>query len=173
MNHQKSKLLQNTVRSLAGLLVIPCLCVGSATPLAATEPTTQTHTAALDDLGESARAAEQTCEFFSSPQRYNTRRIGADGLEIEDGAGTAGTNEATNTTIVIGRQPNHPYKVIVPGDDTESLYILRTCILDAFISRARFGPYIHIGSFERRNQAERLRRILTREGYPARVIYQR
>lgn len=149
---------------LTGLVIIPCLLVGSATPLPATEPTT--HSAAIED----STTAEHTCEFFSSPQRYNTQRIGADGREIEN---SESTGAGTGTTIVIGPQPNRPYQVIIPGDDAAELHILRACILDAFISRARFGPYIHTGSFGSRREAEGLKRILTREGYPARVIYRR
>lgn len=124
----------------------------------------QPHAAAI----ESPITTEQTCEFFSTPQRYNTQYIGADGREVE-----AAESATTETTIVIGPQASRPYQVIVPGGDMASLYILRTCILDAFVSQARFGPYLHMGSFESRNEAEGLKRILTREGYPARVIYRR
>lgn len=149
----------NPISLLTRLMLIPCLLIGSNTPLQAT----QTAAAVEGEI-----TAEQTCEFFSAPQRYNTQHIDAEGREIEEA-----NSAATESTIVIGLQPNRPYQVIVPGSDEASLTILRTCILDAFVSQARFGPYIHIGSFSDRSDAESLKRILTREGYPARVFYRR
>ncbi|MEL7401236.1 MAG: hypothetical protein AAFN68_11805, partial [Pseudomonadota bacterium] len=155
--------------TLIGLMLVSSLLAGSAvllsaSKLQATEPVVQMRSA----LSEGAIAAEQTCEFFSSPQRYNTQYLGADGREVE-----ALESAATVTTIVIGQQSSRPYQVVIPGGDVAMLRSLRSCILDAFASQARFGPYLHMGSFGRRRDAEGLKRILTREGYRARVIYRR
>ena len=100
-------------------------------------------------LGSSAAA----CTFFSIPQRYNTQTV--DGV------------------VVIGAQRNHPYQVVVTETDAASLQDIQACILDAFLTTSRFGPYIQVASFESRSDAEGLRKILRGEGYSARVVYQR
>lgn len=100
-----------------------------------------------------SQPAEATCTFFSVPQRYNTQTV--DGV------------------IVIGEQRNRPYRVVVLGDDEETLRRIQACVLDAFATRSKFGPFIQVGSFDRRQDAEALRRILRREGYNTRVTYQR
>jgi hypothetical protein len=99
-----------------------------------------------------ATPSDAACEFFSSPQRYNTQTNG--------------------DVIVIGAQLDRPYHVIVTGDNETTLAGIRSCILDAFISQSHLGPYIQVGSFDRRSDAETIKRILRQEGYRARVIYQ-
>jgi len=93
------------------------------------------------------------CTFFSVPQRYNTQSV--DGV------------------IVIGEQRDRPYRVIVTGADEAALQSIQACILDAFSTTSKFGPYVQAGSFDSRRDAESLRRILRREGHNARVIYRR
>lgn len=101
------------------------------------------------------------CEFFSVPQRFNTQ-------VLED-------------VIVIGGNAGQPYRVVVPSDDPAMLTEIRACVLDAFVTRSshggalpsRFGPYIQVGRFSRRSDAEVVRRVLKRSGYSARVTYGR
>ncbi|MGB3296010.1 MAG: SPOR domain-containing protein [Phormidesmis sp.] len=100
-----------------------------------------------------ATPAQATCEFFSEPQRFNTQMDGA--------------------VIVVGQQPQQSYRVVIPGDDVTTLTALRTCVLDAFVARTRFGPHIQVGSFANRRDAETIRRILQKEGYRPRVLYVR
>ncbi|MEO1396497.1 MAG: SPOR domain-containing protein [Cyanobacteria bacterium J06634_5] len=97
----------------------------------------------------------EPCTFFSSPQQFNSSTS-------EDG------------TIVIGRQADRSYRVIVPGSSRpERVSAVRACVTDAFVSRTRSGEYLQVGSFDRRGDAETIRRILRKEGYPTRVIYSR
>ena len=100
-----------------------------------------------------ARPAAASCTFFSTPQRYNSQMV--DGV------------------IVIGEQRDRPYRVVITDDDEVVLRRVQACVLDAFITRSKFGPFIQVGSFDRRRDAEDLFRILRREGYNARVTYQR
>jgi hypothetical protein len=95
---------------------------------------------------------QPTCEFFSTPQRFNTQTNG--------------------DVIVIGAQPNRRYHVIIAGDSDSALAGVRTCVVDAFVSQSKLGPYIQVGSFDRRSEAESIHRILRAEGYRTRVIYQ-
>ena len=95
----------------------------------------------------------KACEFFSAPQSFNT--------------------QASGDTIVIGAQPSRRYRVVLGGQNDAALAEIRTCILDAFATRSSIGPYIQIGSFENRRDAETIRRILQKEGYRVRVNYGR
>ncbi|MEL6775991.1 MAG: SPOR domain-containing protein [Cyanobacteria bacterium J06597_16] len=109
---------------------------------------------AVDPAIEPAVAPEP-CTFFSSPQQFNSSTS-------EDG------------TIIIGRQADRSYRVIVPGSSRpERVSAVRACVTDAFVSRTRSGEYLQVGSFDRRGDAETIRRILRKEGYPTRVIYSR
>lgn len=98
-----------------------------------------------------AAPAQANCEFFSEPQRFNTRTEG--------------------DVIIIGWQRQQPYRVMIVGDDETALLAIRECVLDAFATRTRFGTYIQVGSFASRQDAETIRRILQKEGYRPRVIY--
>ena len=100
-----------------------------------------------------AQPVAADCTFFSEPQRYNTQT--ADGV------------------VVIGEQRDRPYKVIVISEDVVVLSSIQACILDAFATDSSLGSFIQVASFNRRQEAESLRRILAREGYDARVNYQR
>lgn len=98
-----------------------------------------------------APPSHATCEFFSAPQRFNTQTNG--------------------DTIVIGAQPDRRYRVVLARQDETALAEIRACIPDAFATRSSFGPYIQIGSFDNRRDAEIIRRILSKEGYQVRVTY--
>ena len=98
-----------------------------------------------------ALPGKAACEFFSTPQRFNTQTEG--------------------DIIIIGAQPNRRYQVILGGQNSAALAEIRACIPDAFATRSRIGPYIQVGSFENRRDAETVRRILRKEGYQVRVNY--
>ncbi|MGB3672209.1 MAG: hypothetical protein WA783_01320 [Phormidesmis sp.] len=98
-----------------------------------------------------ADASYAACEFFSEPQRYNTQTDGE--------------------VIVIGYQLERPYRVVMFSEDRETLDSVRACVLDAFVTRSRIGSYIQVASFDRRDDAETISRILRGSGYQARVIY--
>ncbi len=100
-----------------------------------------------------AAQPSQACNFFSEPQRFNT--------------------QANGDTIIIGSQPNQRYRVVLSGQNDTALAEIRACILDAFATRSRIGPYIQVGSFDNRQDAETIQRILQREGYRVRVNYVR
>lgn len=101
----------------------------------------------------SAKPSQAACAFFAEPQRFNTHKEG--------------------DVVVIGRQPDSPYRVVVLSEDRDTLSEIRACVLDAFATRSRVGPYIQVGSFNRRGDAEVIRRVLRRSGYQARVTYVR
>jgi hypothetical protein len=116
----------------------------SAGPLALPTSAQLTSTQPLDP---------SACLFLTEPQRYNT--------------------QTRDDVIVIGTQPNRRYRTVIVGDDAETLTSLRTCVVDAFAAQSRFGPYLQVGSFERRAEAEQLRRRLRQAGYRPRVVYGR
>lgn len=95
----------------------------------------------------------QPCLFLSEPQLFNSRD--------------------NNGTIVIGQQQGLRHQVLIPGNDATALAHIRTCIVDAFATQIRREPYIQVGSFETRNEAEAISHTLQQEGYSARVIYRR
>ncbi len=102
---------------------------------------------------EAASGASETCEFFSTTQRYNTQTNG--------------------DVIVIGAQAGRRYRVIVVGQRENELAAIRACVVDAFMTTSSLGSYIHVGSFGSRSDAESIRRVLVRAGYPARIVYVR
>lgn len=110
----------------------------------------------------SSQAAPQTvqseCTLFPEPLQLNTQQFEGEG---EEGV------------IVIGHQPDRRYRVIVVDRSQATFERLRTCVLDAYLTRLRIGSYIHVGSFRKRREAEAIRRILRRNGYRVRVIYRR
>ncbi len=95
----------------------------------------------------------QPCLFLSDPQLFNSRD--------------------NNGTIVIGQQQGLRHQVLIPGNDATALAHIRTCIVDAFATQIRREPYVQVGSFETRNEAEAISHTLQQEGYSARVIYRR
>jgi hypothetical protein len=138
---------------LGGLLAVIGMGWLSMWPLAL--PTVALSTVALPTvvLPTAAALDPSACTFLSEPQRYNT--------------------QTRDNVIVIGAQPNRRYRTVIVGDDAETLTGLRTCVIDAFAAQSRLGPYIQVGSFERRAEAEQLRRRLRRAGYRPRVVYGR
>jgi len=93
------------------------------------------------------------CELFSDPQQFNT--------------------STSDDVIVIGHQQNRRYHLVLPRADEASVREIQACVLDAFLTRSRAGEYLQIGSFDRRSEAETIRRILRRSGYRPRVVYNR
>lgn len=76
-------------------------------------------------------------------------------------------------TIVLGRVPNHPYVVVIPGDSPTQLQNLRRYVQDALIMTSRFGPYIQVGAFQQRQPAEQVSRWLAGLGFNTRVVFWR
>jgi hypothetical protein len=111
--------------------------------------------ACLSSLVPPAMATEH-CLFLSQPQRFNT-------LE---------TNLETGSIIYIGKLPNHPYLVIIPGNDPTTFSQVRSCVLDALQGSSGLGDYILVGNFAQRTLAEDLANTLRETGYPAQVIHQ-
>jgi hypothetical protein len=145
----KQGLMQGLMQVVKGFGVgaIACLIVAMPSPVSA-------QISGLVSAQTSNQTSNQTtCEFFSAPQRFNTQTNG--------------------DVIVIGAQPNRRYHIIVANGDDTVLAGIRTCVLDAFVSQSKLGPYIQVGSFDRRSEAEAIQRILRREGYRTRIIYWR
>ena len=105
-----------------------------------------------------ATAGYASCELFSVPQQFNTQTV---------------NSSAAETVIVIGPQPDRPYRVVVSSTDRELLAEIKGCVLDALITSSRLGDYILVGSFDRRGDAETINRIMRNAGYPSRVTYGR
>jgi hypothetical protein len=97
------------------------------------------------------RSAAASCTYLPEPQVFNQQRVGE--------------------TIVIGRLPGRPYRVIIPGADAETLMVVRGCATDAFVSRSRLGDYIQVAASAQRSDAEQIARALRREGLQARVVH--
>ncbi|MEM8503870.1 MAG: SPOR domain-containing protein [Cyanobacteria bacterium P01_D01_bin.1] len=104
------------------------------------------------------QAVQSECTLFPEPLQLNTQ-------QFED--------EGEESVIVIGYQPNRRYQLILVDRSEETFNRLRTCVLDAYLTRLRTGSYVQVGSFRRRREAEAIRRILRRNGYRVRVIYRR
>lgn len=112
-------------------------------------------------------AAQPECTLFSEPQQFNTQQFEGQNQGSDEGSVDRGD------VIVIGRQPNRRYQVVVIDHSEATLTRLRTCVLDAYLTRSRAGDYIQVASFRRRRDAETVRRILRRAGYRVRVLYRR
>ena len=107
--------------------------------------------------------ANAACEIFSVPQRFNTQTVEA----------PVSGEETSEEIVVIGAQPERRYRVVMLSANRDTLISIRDCVLDAIITRSRFGDYILVGSFDRRDDAELISRLLREAGYPARVTFQR
>ncbi|MEL6326903.1 MAG: hypothetical protein AAFQ61_08370 [Cyanobacteria bacterium J06626_23] len=96
----------------------------------------------------------QSCEvLLTSPQSLNT--------------------EQRDEVIHIGALPWRPYLVILPGADAEQLTEVRACVPDAYLSQSRLGPFVQVGSFTTRAEAEVIHRQFQRVGYDTRLIHRR
>ncbi|MGM3307475.1 hypothetical protein ACSQ6I_16145 [Anabaena sp. WFMT] len=73
--------------------------------------------------------------------------------------------------IVIGKIPEHPYVVIVPGNSYKLLNSVRSYVADAFIAQHKLGAYIYAGGSSYREKAECLSHLLKSRGLDARVVY--
>ena len=76
-----------------------------------------------------------------------------------------------NNVIVIGKVPNRPYVVVVPGNSEQLLNFVRQYVSDAFLAKHRLGAYIYAGSSTKREEAECLSSVLRYHRIDARVIY--
>ncbi|MTJ50286.1 hypothetical protein [Dolichospermum sp. UHCC 0259] len=76
-----------------------------------------------------------------------------------------------NNVIVIGKVPNRPYVVVVPGSSEKLLKFVRNIAADAFLAKHRLGTYIYAGSSHKREEAECLSSVLRYYRIDARVIY--
>jgi len=107
----------------------------------------------LWNLSGSGVAVAQPLGWFNPCNFYNTQQIG--------------------TVTVVGRLPNAPYVVAIPGNNPETLAQVRQCVPDALVLQIRRGKYIQVGAFRDRAQAESLNRAMQDWGLDSRVIYQR
>lgn len=73
--------------------------------------------------------------------------------------------------IVIGKVPNRPYVVVVPGQSEQLLNVVRRYVPDAFLAQHRLGAYIYAGGSANRHEAECLSSVLRSHGLDARVVY--
>ena len=76
-----------------------------------------------------------------------------------------------NNVIVIGKVPNRPYVVVIPGNSDQLLNVVRSYVSDAFLAKHRLGTYIYAGSSSKREEAECLSSVLKYHKIDARVIY--
>ena len=103
-------------------------------------------------------SAQVECRMLAEPQQFNTQQL--DDLEGEN-------------VIVIGHQPNRPYRVAITRASDATFARIRACVPDAYLTRSRVGRYIQVASFNKRRDAEAIYRILQRYGYSARLFYLR
>ncbi len=101
--------------------------------------------------GFSAIAVAQSCTALPQPQRLNT--------------------EQRDEVIHIGALPWRPYRVILPTPTEADLATIRDCVPDAYQSQSRLGPFVQVGSFVTRAEAETVHRQFTAAGYSTRVIH--
>jgi hypothetical protein len=73
--------------------------------------------------------------------------------------------------IVIGKLPNNPYVVVIPGDSERLLNTVKSYITDAFLAKHKLGNYIHAGGFKNPQDAECVSNFLRSYSLDARVVY--
>jgi hypothetical protein len=83
----------------------------------------------------------------------------------------SGNSFPQSDVIVIGKVPNHPYIVVVPGQSEQLLNVVRRYVTDAFLAQHRLGAYIYAGGSAKRYEAECLSSVLRSHGLDARVVY--
>nr|WP_242039849.1 hypothetical protein [Anabaena sphaerica] len=76
-----------------------------------------------------------------------------------------------SNVIVIGKVPDSPYIVVVPGNSNQLLNFVRRYVADAFLAQHRLGAYVYAGGSSRRGDAECLSNFLRSQGLDARVVY--
>jgi hypothetical protein len=77
----------------------------------------------------------------------------------------------TGWVLVIGRQGDQHYGVVVPSRAEEVLAAVQVCVPDAFLVESRWGSYVQSGFFYRRVEAEALSKALESRRIDSRVIY--
>ncbi|WP_017654730.1 hypothetical protein [Fortiea contorta] len=73
--------------------------------------------------------------------------------------------------IVIGKLPEQPYIVIVPGESDQLLNSVKACVSHAFLAHHQLGNYVFTESFSQKADAYRLSDLLRSHGLDARVVY--
>ncbi|MEO0539392.1 MAG: hypothetical protein AAFZ80_00855 [Cyanobacteria bacterium P01_A01_bin.105] len=81
--------------------------------------------------------------------------------------------ERLDDIVHIGALPWRPYRVILPYPEADVIGSVRTCVPDAYLSQSRLGPFIQVGSFTTRSEAEGVHRQFRQAGYSTRVIHRR
>ncbi|WP_353930611.1 hypothetical protein WJM97_20465 [Okeanomitos corallinicola TIOX110] len=81
------------------------------------------------------------------------------------------TGIRTRNVIVIGQVSEKPYVVVVPGNSDKILNQIRKYANDAFLTKNRLGPYIYVGGYTNRSQAQCWTHLLNSQGLDARVVY--
>ncbi|HEY9640008.1 MAG TPA: hypothetical protein V6C57_05960 [Coleofasciculaceae cyanobacterium] len=132
---------------------IAALAVGSALSAAPAETAVPDRSA-----GSEQSDLPEFCSFHNAASQRGQQH------GVEQGA-------LQETVIVLGKLPNAPYVVVVPGGDGGALSTVRQCVPDAFQTRSRSGSYIHAGAFSRRGEAEELSCYLRALQLDARVMY--
>jgi hypothetical protein len=73
--------------------------------------------------------------------------------------------------LVIGRQRDQHYGVVVPSQAEQVLSAVQVCVPDAFLVESRWGHYVQSGFFYRRVEAEALSKALESRRIDSRVVY--
>lgn len=76
-----------------------------------------------------------------------------------------------NNVILVGKLPNNPYVVVIPGDSERLLNTVKSYITDAFLAKHKLGTYIHAGGFKNPQDAECVSNFLRSYSLDARVVY--
>jgi hypothetical protein len=77
----------------------------------------------------------------------------------------------TGWVMVIGRQRDQHYGVVIPSQAEQVLSAVQVCVPDAFLVESRWGDYVQSGFFYRRVEAEALSKALESRRIDSRVIY--
>jgi hypothetical protein len=77
----------------------------------------------------------------------------------------------SGSVLVIGRQRDQHYGVVIPTQAEQVLSAVQVCVPDAFLVESRWGNYVQSGFFYRRVEAEALSKALESRRIDSRVIY--
>lgn len=79
--------------------------------------------------------------------------------------------QANNNSSISGRTNNHPYVVVIPVTDNNTLNRVKEFVPSAFEAQSRIGAYVNAGSYSDRSLAENVVNLLRTRGFDARVEY--
>jgi hypothetical protein len=94
-------------------------------------------------------------------------RLGGD----RPGFNSVWRSSPTGWVMVIGRQRDQHYGVVIPSRAEQVLSAVQVCVPDAFLVESRWGNYVQSGFFYRRVEAEALSKALESRRIDSRVIY--